>query len=94
MPWCQPCGRFFNPNTVQADGTCPACGALIDDHRPARAAPAVDGDEGAVRRQAAATRSGTRPPTDTKVPWHFWVLVAAAALYLGWRAVQGLLLLF
>jgi len=24
------------------------------------------------------------------VPWHFWILVLALALYLGWRLVQGL----
>ena len=24
-----------------------------------------------------------------RAPWHFKLLVAAAALYLGWRAVQG-----
>lgn len=24
-----------------------------------------------------------------KPPWHFWVLVAAAGGYLGWRLVQG-----
>jgi hypothetical protein len=30
------------------------------------------------------------PPETSRVPWHFWVLVAAAALYLGWRAVQGI----
>jgi hypothetical protein len=33
------------------------------------------------------------PPTDadrrTKVPWHFWLLLAALAVYLGWRAIQG-----
>jgi hypothetical protein len=23
-----------------------------------------------------------------KAPWHFWVLVAALVLYLGWRLVQ------
>ena len=28
------------------------------------------------------------------VPWHFWVGVAAVTLYLGWRVVQGLVLLF
>jgi hypothetical protein len=22
-------------------------------------------------------------------PWHFWVFVAAAVIYLGWRLVQG-----
>jgi uncharacterized protein (DUF983 family) len=26
MPWCEPCGRFFNPNTIEKDGSCPACG--------------------------------------------------------------------
>lgn len=30
------------------------------------------------------------PPvaTDTKVPWHFWLLVAALVVYLGWRFIQ------
>jgi hypothetical protein len=29
-----------------------------------------------------------------KTPWHFWVGVGVAAIYLGWRAVQGIMLLF
>jgi hypothetical protein len=24
-----------------------------------------------------------------KVPWHFWLLLAALVVYLGWRVVQG-----
>ncbi|MEY2399514.1 MAG: hypothetical protein QOJ00_2688 [Actinomycetota bacterium] len=28
--------------------------------------------------------------TAAKTPWHFKVLVAAAGLYLSWRAVQGI----
>lgn len=28
---------------------------------------------------------GRRP-----VPWHFWVLVVALVVYLGWRLVQGI----
>jgi hypothetical protein len=31
------------------------------------------------------------PPKDRGVPWHFWILVVAAGLYLGWRAIQGVL---
>ncbi len=23
------------------------------------------------------------------IPWHFWILVAALAIYLGWRLAQG-----
>ena len=29
-----------------------------------------------------------------KVPWHFWVGVGAVVLYLGWRLIQGVGLLF
>ena len=29
-----------------------------------------------------------------KVPWHFWVGVAAVIAYLGWRLIQGVGLLF
>lgn len=29
-----------------------------------------------------------------KAPWHFWVALAAVAIYLGWRAIQGIALLF
>ncbi|MDP6284150.1 MAG: hypothetical protein QF696_09915 [Acidimicrobiales bacterium] len=29
------------------------------------------------------------PPGGGPVPWHFWVVVAGAVIYLGWRAFQG-----
>jgi len=29
-----------------------------------------------------------------KIPWHFWVMVGATALYLGWRVIQGIQSLF
>ncbi len=35
------------------------------------------------------------PPTESeaaraaRVPWHFWMLVIAIVVYLGWRLVQG-----
>lgn len=28
------------------------------------------------------------PEEDTKLPWHFWMLLGALVLYLGWRLVQ------
>ncbi|MFL3021821.1 MAG: hypothetical protein EVA19_00285 [Acidimicrobiales bacterium] len=31
------------------------------------------------------------PPRAGSVPWHFWVVVAGAVIYLGWRAAQGIL---
>jgi hypothetical protein len=68
MPWCDPCARFYNPNTLRPDGACPSCGRLL-------APPRKAGRGGKVSRARA--------------PWHFWLLVAVASLYLGWRAVQG-----
>jgi hypothetical protein len=65
LPWCEDCAKFWNPNTLPPDGTCPNCGRMIAE-----------------------------PPEASRVPWHFWVLVAAAALYLGWRAIQGVGWLF
>jgi hypothetical protein len=57
VPWCDDCAKFWNPNSMNRDGTCPTCGTRIAE--PAR------------------------------VPWHFWLLLAALSVYLGWRAVQG-----
>jgi hypothetical protein len=59
MPWCEDCSKFWNPNTIPPDGTCPTCGRIIAE------------------------------PPDTRVPWHFWLLVAGLVLYLGWRVIQG-----
>lgn len=44
MPWCETCDRFYNPNSLRADGTCPTCGrhvgsnavaATVEDAPPA-----------------------------------------------------------
>lgn len=29
MPWCDTCDRFYNPNTLRSDGTCPTCGRQV-----------------------------------------------------------------
>lgn len=60
MPWCDPCERFYNPNSLRPDGTCPTCDTKL-----------------------AEPSTGS-----TKVPWHFWMLLLALAVYLGWRLVE------
>lgn len=76
MPWCERCDRFLSPNTVQADGTCPSCGRPVDPTSTATDPSAVDpGPEG----------------EEVRAPWHFWLMVAGVALYLGWRLVEGIL---
>ncbi len=73
MPTCEPCGTYYNPNTLGEDGTCPTCGE-------------------AVTMGELATHDHDEPTPH--VPWHFWVGVFAVTAYLGWRLVQGILLLF
>ena len=29
-----------------------------------------------------------------KVPWHFWLLLIALTIYLGWRLIQGVIWVF
>ncbi len=26
MPWCEDCAKYYTPNSVNEDGSCPACG--------------------------------------------------------------------
>lgn len=29
MPWCEDCSKFWNPTSMERDGTCPTCGRQI-----------------------------------------------------------------
>lgn len=29
MPWCEECSKFWNPPSMERDGTCPTCGSQI-----------------------------------------------------------------
>lgn len=29
MPWCEACGRFWNPPSMGGGGECPSCGRVI-----------------------------------------------------------------
>lgn len=84
MPWCEPCGRYLTPNSVEFDGTCPTCGNQVE--------PAPGSDHTAPG--SVAVPESVAAPTVRKVPWHFWVILVLTSLYLLWRAYQGLALLF
>jgi hypothetical protein len=99
MPWCAGCDRFLSPSTVTPAGACPRCGASVD---PGRARAPGDGPPAsptpAEPPVAAAAASADRPALSEEdaddeepipLPWHFKLLVGAIALYLGWRAFQG-----
>jgi len=82
VPWCDTCDRFLSPSTVRTDGTCPACGRTVDAGR----AHAPGGDTGDAPADAPGDDEEVLPP----VPWHLKLLAGAVALYLGYRAFQGI----
>jgi hypothetical protein len=76
VPWCDACDRFLSPSTVKVDGTCPSCGRVVDPGRAHEPAASTDGHDD----------DDDLPP----IPWHLWQLAAALAVYLGYRAMQGI----
>jgi len=45
MPWCEECAKYFTPNSVKTDGSCPTCGDTIqlpDGHDHSSDATEVD----------------------------------------------------
>lgn len=41
MPHCETCDRFYNPNSLSADGTCPSCGRQLGEPEARSGAPAA-----------------------------------------------------
>jgi hypothetical protein len=81
VPWCAACDRFLSPSTVHADGTCPTCGHPVD---------AGHAQSASLNEPTAPTalEANTEEPLDP-VPWHFKLMLGALAIYLGYRAFQG-----
>lgn len=79
MPWCGACERWFGPAALGPGGTCPACGRRVAGSPEGADGPEPDpaGPETALRPVAGA-------------PWHFKLLLAALALYLGFRLWQAI----
>ena len=78
VPWCTTCDRFLSPSTVRADGSCPACGRPVDRGR----AHASD--------EVSAASTDEHDDDVGPVPWHLKLLAGALAVYLGYRAWQGI----
>ena len=79
MPWCSDCDRFYTQSTLNNDGTCP------QGHQAAPIPP-PNARAGAVDDPAAEAAADSK-----SAPWHFWLMVIALTIYLGWRLVQGIM---
>jgi transcription initiation factor IIE alpha subunit len=31
MPWCEECAKYWTPNSMNEDGSCPKCGRLVEE---------------------------------------------------------------
>ncbi len=101
MPWCDDCDRFLSPNTVNSDGTCPTCGsklarpsAIKRARRGRGSSPDALAANAELKDSTIADEAGA-PTTDQEAaghgpPWHFWVLLVALVIYLGYRLIQGI----
>jgi len=97
MPWCPECDRFLSPATVTPEGTCPRCGRVVDPGRaraPGPEAPGTAEPAEALRNDAGSGDAEPEGDGDhdglPPVPWHLKLMVGAVAVYLGWRALQGI----
>jgi hypothetical protein len=39
VPHCDTCDRFYNPNSLRPDGSCPTCGRQLGDPAEVAASP-------------------------------------------------------
>ncbi len=85
MPWCETCDKYWTPAAMNADGSCPTCGASL-------ASPPVSGpDPGEPTTpvdEEIHTADDVDEDDDSGVPWHFKLLVVLLVIYLVYRFVE------
>jgi hypothetical protein len=81
---------------VTTAGACPKCGTAVDPGRARAAGAAPPADRAADAAAAVdaipegAVDADSYVPELDPIPWHLKLLAGAVALYLGWRAFQGI----
>ena len=89
MPFCEECAKYWAPSAMKADGSCPSCGRVLGAPEPPPSAATGEPGERLTGRQLREMAG-----EDAKVPWHFKLLVVGVVVYLGWRLVQLVGLIF
>lgn len=93
--FCEACNKWRRPDGLLPDGSCPRCGTVLEPVVP----PSASAEAGlaAVPGRVEGGEVSAGPSVvaqPDKIPWHFWLMVAATVVYLGWRVIQGLQALF
>ncbi|MCB0999328.1 MAG: hypothetical protein KDB40_08540 [Acidimicrobiales bacterium] len=82
MPYCEDCAKYWTPSAMNADGTCPSCGRVVEAPQRQSTVTAKNLD----LKQLAVGADGD--VDDVKAPWHFKLLMVLLVAYLGWRIVD------
>ena len=82
MPFCEDCAKYWTPSAMNADGTCPKCGRVVE---PPMVASTLTARTLNLKKLAAGADGNL---DDVKAPWHFKLLMVLLAAYLGWRIVD------
>ena len=98
MPWCEHCAKFWTPSSMRADGTCPKCGRTLPMPNAGRDRAATPGDDAREPPENDTTVEKVDlkklAGKDAKAPWHFKLLMVLLAVYLTWRLVQLIGIIF
>ncbi len=76
MPWCDTCSLYHAHTDLRDGAACPDCGEVVSEANDSPQDPAHEEDEVRTVGQSA--------------PWHFWIVVVALVIYIGWRIVVGI----
>ncbi|MEZ5216550.1 MAG: hypothetical protein R2715_08155 [Ilumatobacteraceae bacterium] len=82
MPWCEECAKYFAPSAMNEDGTCPACGRVVEEPKVQTVKRSKAGSVGSLADVSELAGE------DAKAPWHFKLLMVLLALYLTWRLID------
>lgn len=79
MPWCATCRRYLTTPSLERQA-CPSCGQDVQHE--------LDDTRSTLKSHVKVEGSGAGGEVG-KVPWHFWVVLAAVGGYLAWRVIQA-----
>jgi len=82
MPWCEDCAKYMAPSAMNADGSCPSCGRVLEEPKVASTITAKNLD---IKKLA---KGDDGDDDGGKAPWHFKLLIVILAVYLTWRFYQ------
>lgn len=90
---CPNCGADVQHRHRSLGDTSDAASVVIGVSSSGGASSVVGVGSGTTNGTAATAGEASVDSAPDRLPWHFWLLLVSATVYLGWRAIQGVALL-